>query len=86
LPAIKLGYVLLCWLVVLPRSLYARQSCVYRASKKCLRHSKQGTCLCRIGCCTVLHRSEVMVLMRRAFFYLRHLSVGTDIYTRSKPT
>jgi len=27
----------------------------------------------------VLHRSEVMVLMRHAFFYLRHLSVGTDM-------
>jgi len=27
-----------------------------------------------------------MVLMRRAFFYVWHLTVGTDVYTGSKPT
>jgi len=27
-----------------------------------------------------------MVLLRRAFFYMWHLSVGTDDYARSKPT
>jgi len=49
---------------------WARQSCIQRASKRCLRHSKQDPGLRRIRCCMVLHRNEVMVLMRRADFYL----------------
>jgi len=85
LSANKLGYVL-CWLAVLMKFLQARQSCVQRAWKKCLRHSEQDPGLRRIRCCTVIHRSEVVVLMRHTFFYLWHLSVGTDVYTRSKPT
>jgi len=77
---------LLCWLAVLMKSFSARQSCIQRASKKCLRHSEQDPGLRRIRCCTVLHHSEVMVLMCRAFFYLWHLNVATDAFTRSKHT
>jgi len=50
------------------------------------RHSKQDPGVRRIGCCTILHRCEVMVLMRCTFFfYLLHLSVGTYFFTRSRP-
>ena len=59
-----------------------RSACI----KKVLIHSEQDPGLHIIRCCTVLHCREVMVLMCCAFFYWWHLSVGTDVYTRSKPT
>ena len=59
----------LCWLAVLPRSFQARQSCVHRASKKCICDSKQEPGLQRIRYCMVLHRSKVMVLMRCTLFF-----------------
>jgi len=44
--------------------------------------------LCRIRCCTVLHRSEVMLLMHCVSFftYSWHLSVDPDVYTGIRTT
>ena len=55
--------------LVLSKSLKGKDCCVQHASKSTYVTASSNPGLCRIRCCMVFHRSEVMVLIRRALFF-----------------